>query len=631
MFLFFISLPGNFYGTNMKYARLVILAFYTACASSAFATSLSDSESLRLLYALSVKNLNYGSSVSESEILTLCDRNELQARKVGDYDEVFRIGQISVNSSCLKGDLGLAINKARGLYEEAKKQDHKLGIALAIQSIGDTYMHAGQNEQALATFAEAEQNMKNTDDNVCKLRLLIQQLHVCMNLRSMATMQHYLFEARKILDRIDTPEKGDYIFYIQCYQVYYHIGMKDAGLAAEQLEQLRQMQPLERKLGRWYYDLALNYYSLTKDYEKALAYCDSTMSTVYNSGYLNEYKNLLMDKAVLLGKKGEENEACLVYEKANELADSLNMLDYSRQIDSLRTIYWVDQLALENTAAYNRMLTWVLLCGGLVLVIAGVLIVLARKQNRKLILSRKELEAKRKESEESIHSKSLFLSNMSHELRTPLNAIVGFAGLLSTGGLDNDLKMQCGDLVKQNSNLLLKLLNDVADLSALKDGNIRFTYVEADAVALCRNVVDTVDKVKQTTAQLYFSTTLEALPMSTDPGRLQQVLINLLINATKFTPEGSITLTLKMDSERNEVVFMVEDTGCGIPLERQPHIFERFEKLHEGVQGAGLGLSICQLIIEFVGGRIWIDSEYTQGARFVFTHPLGTDKMEEQV
>ena len=614
----------------MKHALLILFAL-CSCTQLAYADTMTDSESLRRLYSFSAKNLNYGSPIPEDDILALCAQNELLARKAGDYDNLFRIGQISVNSSCLKGDLGLAINKAREMYEEAKRCKNELGIALAIQGIGDTYMHAGQYSQALTTFAESENYMKEVGDNVCKLRLLIQQLHVCMNLKDTEGMQQYLLETRMMLDRIDVSEKEDYIFYIQCYQIYYHLAMNEASLAWGNLEQLSQMKPLDRQLGRWYYDLLFNYYGLQEDYDRALAYCDSTMNVVYNVGYLNEYNNLLMDKAVLLGKKGDKEQACLVYEQANLLGDSLAIEDYSRQIDSLHVIYWVDQMALENTAAYNRMLTWSLICGGLVLGVAVVLISLARKQNRMLRLSERELEAKRKEAEGSIHSKSLFLSNMSHELRTPLNAIVGFAGLLTSEELDDEVRMQCGDLIKQNSDLLLKLLNDVADLSALKDDNIKFTYVHTDAVTLCRNVIDTVEKVKHSAAQLHFSTLQEEIWLDTDPGRLQQVLINLLINATKFTPEGSITLVLKIDSERGEVVFAVEDTGCGIPLERQPHIFERFEKLHEGVQGAGLGLSICQLIIENVGGKIWIDSEYTQGTRFIFTHPLTNGQNAETV
>ena len=140
-----------------------------------------------------------------------------------------------------------------------------------------------------------------------------------------------------------------------------------------------------------------------------------------------------------------------------------------------------------------------------------------------------------------------------------------------------------------------------------------------------------VGKVKQTQAELLFVTSLEELKIETDDSRLQQVLINLLINATKFTAEGAITLKLEKESD-DMALFSVTDTGCGIPKEKQAHIFQRFEKLDENAQGSGLGLSICQLIIEHIGGRIWIDPDYDEGSRFLFTHPIrqtkGTQKKE---
>jgi hypothetical protein len=111
------------------------------------------------------------------------------------------------------------------------------------------------------------------------------------------------------------------------------------------------------------------------------------------------------------------------------------------------------------------------------------------------------------------------------------------------------------------------------------------------------------------------------MEIETDDSRLQQVLINLLINATKFTPQGSIILEVKKGS-KEELLFSVTDTGCGIPKEKQATIFQRFEKLNENAQGSGLGLSICQLIIEHIGGKIWIDPNYTNGSRFCFTHPI---------
>ena len=157
---------------------------------------------------------------------------------------------------------------------------------------------------------------------------------------------------------------------------------------------------------------------------------------------------------------------------------------------------------------------------------------------------------------------------------------------------------------------------------------MQFLFANNNAVAICRNVVDTVEKIKQTSASVLFQTSLENLEIYTDEARLQQLLINLLINATKFTTEGSITLSLEKQSEE-VALFAVSDTGCGIAPEKQGTIFNRFEKLNENAQGSGLGLSICQLIVERFGGKIWIDPEYKNGSRFLFTHPIASTGRKE--
>lgn len=165
---------------------------------------------------------------------------------------------------------------------------------------------------------------------------------------------------------------------------------------------------------------------------------------------------------------------------------------------------------------------------------------------------------------------------MSHEIRTPLNALSGFSSLLTEEGLDNETRRQCNDVILQNSELLLKLINDVIDLSSLEFGKIQFSIAKHDVVGICRNVTDTVSKVKQTQAEIHFITEQESMEIETDDSRLQQVLINLLINATKFTPQGSIILEVKKGS-KEELLFSVTDTGCGIPKEKQATIFQRFE------------------------------------------------------
>ena len=216
-------------------------------------------------------------------------------------------------------------------------------------------------------------------------------------------------------------------------------------------------------------------------------------------------------------------------------------------------------------------------------------------------------------------------------MKSPLSALSGFSNLLTDQGLDAETRRQCSDVIQQNSDLLLKLINDIIDLSNLEVGKMKFSFGSHDAIAICNNVIDTVNKVKQTRAALRFKTPLTSLQLYTDDSRLQQLLINLLINATKFTVEGSITLEVELQSDEY-ALFSVTDTGCGIPPEKQANIFSRFEKLNETAQGSGLGLSICQLIIERIGGKIWIDPAYTDGCRFCFTHPVRPmeERKEEQ-
>lgn len=229
-------------------------------------------------------------------------------------------------------------------------------------------------------------------------------------------------------------------------------------------------------------------------------------------------------------------------------------------------------------------------------------------------------------AEESSRLKSAFLANMSHEIRTPLNAIVGFSDVLASGGSSEDEQQGYVDIIKTNSDLLLRLINDILDVSRLEADRVTFTFEECDVVPLCQRVLASVSQARKSENEFIFECDRESMDMRTDTQRLQQVIINLLSNADKFTRNGKITLGLKVDEKQREVLFSVSDAGTGIPLEKQKLVFERFEKLNEYVQGTGLGLSICKLTVEKWGGEIWVDPGYTDGARFVFTHPLDIEQ-----
>lgn len=249
-----------------------------------------------------------------------------------------------------------------------------------------------------------------------------------------------------------------------------------------------------------------------------------------------------------------------------------------------------------------------------------------KKQKDELQESESALRDAKDRAEESSRLKSAFLANMSHEIRTPLNAIVGFSDVLASGGSSEDEQQGYVDIIKTNSDLLLRLINDILDVSRLEADRVTFTFEECDVVPLCQRVLASVSQARKSENEFIFECDRESMDMRTDTQRLQQVIINLLSNADKFTRNGKITLGLKVDEKQREVLFSVSDTGTGIPLEKQKLVFERFEKLNEYVQGTGLGLSICKLTVEKWGGEIWVDPGYTDGARFVFTHPLDIEQ-----
>lgn len=247
-----------------------------------------------------------------------------------------------------------------------------------------------------------------------------------------------------------------------------------------------------------------------------------------------------------------------------------------------------------------------------------------KKLKDELEISEVELRKAKNKAEESDRLKTAFLANMTHEIRTPLNAIVGFSNVLASGGCSQEEQQEYFQVIQANSDLLLRLINDILDISRLEVGKLKFFYEECNVDALCRGALSTVESTCNTSVKFLLNLpSVSDFYIVTDIQRLQQVLINVLANANKFTKEGSITLGFEVDKVNNRVLFSITDTGVGVPKEKQDVIFDRFEKLNDYMQGTGLGLAISKTIINILGGDIWVDSSYTKGARFVFSHPMG--------
>lgn len=219
--------------------------------------------------------------------------------------------------------------------------------------------------------------------------------------------------------------------------------------------------------------------------------------------------------------------------------------------------------------------------------------------------------------------KSAFLANMSHEIRTPLNAIVGFSDLLSdTSGFTSEEIAQFIGTINKNCGLLLALINDILDLSRIESGTMEFMFAEHNLPLLLKTVHDSQRLNMPPGVELVLRMPeSDKKYLTTDNVRLQQVVNNLINNAAKFTSSGFITFGYEDDEVSGYTRIFVEDTGVGISEEGIRHIFERFYKVDNFTQGAGLGLSICQTIIERLNGTISVTSEVGKGTRFTVRLP----------
>ncbi len=259
---------------------------------------------------------------------------------------------------------------------------------------------------------------------------------------------------------------------------------------------------------------------------------------------------------------------------------------------------------------------------------------LYRGMQADLMTKSAELVKARDKAEEASNMKSTFIANMSHEIRTPLNAIVGFSQVITTPEMEitEEERKEFSDLIMMNSNLLLNLVNDILDLSKMDAGKMTYTLAPIDIVELCTMAANSAKSDLKEGVDILTDMPHGSITVTTDKQRLLQVMTNLLSNAKKCTDAGTITVKVNKcradgtpinnHMNANFVAVSVSDTGCGIPPEKAEQVFARFKKLDSFRQGTGLGLSITRTIVEQLGGRIWVDTDYTLGARFIFTHPI---------
>lgn len=530
------------------------------------------------------------------------------------YYTYFELERILIKSSLFRGEIRMAIAQSDQMYSKARALAYPFGNALALNAMGEVYSYTGRLREAGAAYEESLRLLDGMDGEDVHIRmLLVELIDYNLRIRNVNGASRYLARLNFYPeDRLSPLELAmRHISNASC-----QLFKGDLKAASHCLVQIGQLETqLIPEIQQYLLIIDARYLVATGEHEAALTAYNDFLQTEYARINHNIYKEALLEKADLLVKMGNKEEAYGQYGKVFSYIKTSFEKNYPKEIDRLCTRFQADQLAYQNER--DRIVSMRFYLAGIIVSVLFLifLLVLGWKKIFRLKHSQMRQEAMKEKAVQAIQRKNMFLSNMSHEVRTPLNAIVGFSAVLTDEdeSFDDESRREFSEIIKVNSFQLLKLINDILDFSDFENDNITFNIRTHDAVKLCNEVVETVMVSRKLEVEMRFDTDLSVLMLDTDDARLRQVLINLLVNAAKFTEQGSIVLELKM-ADADTALFSVTDTGCGIPPEKQHLIFERFEKLNDFVQGSGLGLSICQLIVKYMNGKLWVDSGYTRGA-----------------
>ena len=604
-------------------------------------------DSISVAY-LGLKNLAeyyYDQSVRDS-LEYYCSLVDSIAKARHEYPNVlFDVKSLSCQDLLWLGNYELAMSEAMDLYRLASNLDHRYGLLRCSETLGLIYQRIRRDSDAVVSFQESLDLLKDIKDVPdimdTKVRLTSYQLESSVRTKQYASTERILGQYKALLDEQYKiyQEKNDLLSikreYWLLYSFYtsFYLSQGDLENAKRSLDQASSYADSNWVEG----DYAINTYLAVKArYHKAAGDIPLALHCINEVLETERLPEDIQFKADILKEQGLLGEVMALYDELYSTLTKRRGTSFLRQVNQLRTLHELHEKELKETelkeagqriARKQDLLIFILSISVVLLILLYVLFLYYRhlrslknqlqREKELLLESQRQLIKEKTRAEEASLMKSAFLANMSHEVRTPLNAIVGFSGLLVEPSTDEEERKEYSSIIRNNTDLMLNLVNDVLDISRMETGDLHFDIKDHLLLVCCQMALESVRHRIPDGVKLTFSPAGEPIVVHADNLRLQQLLTNLLTNAAKFTEKGEINLSFQLEPDRKKVRIAVTDTGAGIPLEKQATIFNRFEKLDDYKPGVGLGLSICLLIAERLDGALFIDSSYTDGARFV--------------
>ena len=368
------------------------------------------------------------------------------------------------------------------------------------------------------------------------------------------------------------------------------------------------------------YSTSARYYQCTGDYERAVAYIDSTITAYKSKGIKADLAPIYATQSYLYEKMGDYKNALKAVRTTNNIRFNERVEEAQSSLAEMQTLFEVGRLEFEKSRLTGRIRFIALLAGGiLVLLLIGwsvyqyVMVRQLKQIRRQLTDANEEITRQSRRAMESEKMKTAFINSMCHEIRTPLNAINGFSDLLLEGDHDHDTRREFREQIWASTTALTTLLENMLELSQLVSSESPLPVAQTDIRLLCAERLELQKQLGDNPAVEYVNEAGTEIEIPTNAFYLTRVVDNLLHNAAKFTAAGRITLRCRNDEPRRTLQISVSDTGIGIPPEKQEWVFERFTKVDPFKPGSGIGLYLCRLIVTRLGGDIRVCPEYSGG------------------
>lgn len=378
------------------------------------------------------------------------------------------------------------------------------------------------------------------------------------------------------------------------------------------------------------YSTSARYYQCTGDYERAVAYIDSTITAYKSKGIKADLAPIYATQSYLYEKMGDYKNALKAVRTTNNIRFNERVEEAQSSLAEMQTLFEVGRLEFEKSRLTGRIRFIALLAGGiLVLLLIGwsvyqyVMVRQLKQIRRQLTDANEEITRQSRRAMESEKMKTAFINSMCHEIRTPLNAINGFSDLLLEGDHDHDTRREFREQIWASTTALTTLLENMLELSRLVSSEEPLPLAETDLGLLCAERLQIQRELSQNPSVEYVLKGGDrgTCVIPTNETYMTRVIDNLLQNAAKFTAAGSVTVCCDKDDRTRKLRIRVTDTGIGIAPDKQEWVFDRFTKVDSFKPGSGIGLYLCRLIVTRLGGAIRVCPDYRAGCCIEITLP----------